>query len=240
MKHPYIFPCIKREEIAEDTMAFWLDKRASHFEFTAGQYADFTLVHPLHEDAEGNTRTFSIASAPKDTEIMIATRMRDTAFKNTLKKTPLPFEIGVSEPMGSFTLHADSSRPAIFLAGGIGATIARSIIASAVRHKLPHRLILFHSNPTKAKTPFFDDFEGWQKEHPLFTFIPTLTDESPVAWPYEHGRIDTTMIARHVPDLEKPIYYLSGPPGMVSAMITALALAGVNGDNIKTEEFAGY
>jgi ferredoxin-NADP reductase len=54
---------IRREEIAEGTMAFHFEK-PSGFRFTAGQSADVTLINPLESDAEGNTRTFSIASPP--------------------------------------------------------------------------------------------------------------------------------------------------------------------------------
>jgi ferredoxin-NADP reductase len=36
------------------------------------------------------------------------------------------------------------------------------------------------------------------------------------------------------------IYYLAGPPTMVTALRKALNEAGVNDDNIRTEEFSGY
>src|SRR5215471_20968555 len=70
----------KREQVAEGTMAFHFDKPAG-FEFRAGQSLDWSLINPPETDAEGNTRAFSIASAPFDPDLMIATRMRDTAFK---------------------------------------------------------------------------------------------------------------------------------------------------------------
>jgi ferredoxin-NADP reductase len=37
-----------------------------------------------------------------------------------------------------------------------------------------------------------------------------------------------------------PIYYVTGPPAMVKAMHAMLADAGVDDDNIRIEEFAGY
>jgi len=40
-------------------------------------------------DSEGNTRGFSIASAPYEDFIMVATRLRNTAFKRVLKSIPL-------------------------------------------------------------------------------------------------------------------------------------------------------
>ena len=54
-------PLIKREEIAEGTMAFHFAKPAD-FQFRAGQSMDLTLLNP-ETDAEGNSQAFSIASA---------------------------------------------------------------------------------------------------------------------------------------------------------------------------------
>ena len=52
-----------RQEIASGTMAFQFEKPEG-FAFKAGQFGDFTLANPPETDAEGNTRGFSLASAP--------------------------------------------------------------------------------------------------------------------------------------------------------------------------------
>src|SRR2546425_38719 len=76
---------LNRVEVAEGTMAFHFEKPA-RFDFKPGQSADLTLSSPPETDAEGNTRTFSIASPPFENHLMFTTRMRDTAFKRSLKK----------------------------------------------------------------------------------------------------------------------------------------------------------
>ena len=81
----YQVPLIHRAEIAKGTMAFSFEKPPG-FAFTAGQSLDVILVDPPGTDAEGHTRTFSIASAPHEDQIMVATRMRDTAFKVCSKR----------------------------------------------------------------------------------------------------------------------------------------------------------
>ncbi|MBI1874064.1 MAG: hypothetical protein HYZ58_10825 [Acidobacteria bacterium] len=78
----------RRDEVAERTMAFHVDKPPS-FRFKEGQSVDLTLIDPPESDSEGNTRTFSIASAPQDQQLMIATRMRDTAFERVLASLPI-------------------------------------------------------------------------------------------------------------------------------------------------------
>ena len=66
-------PLTKREEIAEGTMAFYFAKPAD-FQFRAGQSIDLTLLNPPETDAEGNSLAFTIATAPFDNDLMIATR----------------------------------------------------------------------------------------------------------------------------------------------------------------------
>jgi ferredoxin-NADP reductase len=131
----------RREEVAEGTMAFYFEKPAG-FQFKAGQFANYTLIDPPEADVEGNLRTFSLASAPLEEELLVATRMRETAFKRVLKQTPLGTEIKLDGPFGAFTLHSDSTRPAVFLAGGIGIAPFRSMILQTARDILPHRLFL--------------------------------------------------------------------------------------------------
>lgn len=116
-----------KQEIAAATMAFHFEKPEG-FAYKAGQFADYTLVNPSETDAEGNTRGFTLASAPYEDDIMLATRMRDTAFKRVLKTMKIGTEITLDAPYGSFTLHNNTQIPAVFLTGGIGVTPARSIV----------------------------------------------------------------------------------------------------------------
>ena len=60
-----------REKAAHGTMAFRFEK-PSGWVFKAGQFLDMTLVDPPETDAEGNTRSFSIASGPHEDTLMIA------------------------------------------------------------------------------------------------------------------------------------------------------------------------
>src|SRR6202162_414729 len=128
---------IRREEVAEGTIAFHFEKPTG-FKFKAGQFADVTLVDPPESDAEGSTRSFSIASPPFENELVFTTRMRDTAFKRSLKKVPLATEVKIGSAAGSFTLHKNRAKPAVFLAGGIGITPFLSMVRQFDHDYLPH------------------------------------------------------------------------------------------------------
>ena len=231
----------RKENIADGTMAFYFTKPAG-FVHKAGQHADLTLINPSETDAEGNVRTFTLANAPYEASLMFATRMRDTAFKRTLKNMPIGTEISLDAPHGTFTLHADASVPAVFLTGGIGLTPARSIILQAAHDKLAHRIFLFDSNKRPEDAVFMDELMNAQNANPNYTFIGTMTqmEKSKQAWEGETGFIDEDMLLRYIDDLTVPIYYLVGPQGMVSAMLEMLIMIGVDEDNIRTEEFFGY
>lgn len=60
------------------------------------------------------------------------------------------------------------------------------------------------------------------------------------AWKGEAGLINKEMLLRHLTNLLEPIYYIAGPPAMVTGMRKKLAGAGVDEDDIRTEEFGGY
>jgi ferredoxin-NADP reductase len=230
-----------RQRIARDTMAFWLDANGASFGFRAGEHADFVFTHPSVGSESDNSRTFSLASSPHDKGlVMIAMRMRKTAFKSALKAAAVGTKFIVSRPRGSFTLHSDIARPAVFLAGGIGITPIRSILQWASQERLSHKLYLFYSNREADDAAFIEEFESMTAQNPNFTLIPTITGHKTMAWPYEKGHINREMLTRYLLGLNGPIYYIAGPSGMVAAMTGLLNASGVSDDDIKTEEFGDY
>jgi ferredoxin-NADP reductase len=231
----------KKEEVAEGTMAFYFEKPAG-FQFKPGQFANLTLLNPSETDAEGNVRTFSIASAPLEEDLMFATRIRDTAFKRVLKTMPLGTEIALAGPFGSFTLHSDSSRAGVFIAGGIGITPFRSMILNASASRFPHRLLLIYSNRRPEDAAFLQELEGIEKENTRYRFIGTMTqlEKSTQKWEGRTGFIDKHMLSERMDDLKSSICYVAGPPAMVSAIGRALTALGISEDAIRSEEFAGY
>ena len=230
-----------RQDVAEGTMAFRFDKPPG-WVFTAGQFVDMTLLNPHETDAEGNTRSFSIASAPDEDTLMIATRMRNTAFKRVLKTMPIGSAMKIEGPSGDLTLQDDPTRSAVLLAGGIGITPFRSMLVQAAHQKRPQRLFLFYSNRRPEDAPFLEELQGLEKENPRFTLIPSMSEmaASHRSWTGETGLIDQAMLSRHLSGAEAPLFYLAGPPGMVKALRAMLTEQSVNDGDIHAEEFSGY
>lgn len=230
-----------REEVAERTSSFRFEK-PSDWAFKSGQTVDITLLDPPETDAEGNTRTFSIACAPDEDTLMIATRMRDTAFKRTLGAMPLGTAVKIEGPFGNFVLHNNPAKTAVLLAGGIGVTPFHSMAIRAAHEKLPHRIFLFLSNRRPEDAAFLKELEALEKQNPKYKLIATMTgmDKSSRPWQGETGYINQEMLSRYVNGSASPIYYIAGPPGMVKGLREMLEHAGVDDDDIRAEDFPGY
>ncbi len=232
---------LRSEQIAEGTMAFHFEKPLG-FEFVGGQSIDLTLIDLPQNDAGGSTRALSLASAPHEPHITVATRLRGTAFKRVLGALQPGAEVRIEGPFGSMTLHRNTARPAVILAGGIGITPFRSMIRQATDANSGHRLFLFYSNRRPEDAAFLGELQELARQQPNFRLVATMTspEKSGVDWSGETGYISRAMLTKFLDDLAEPVYYTAGPPALVSAMKEMLTEAGVSEDNINSEDFAGY
>jgi ferredoxin-NADP reductase len=231
----------QREEIAHGTMAFRFDK-PDGFSFKPGQAIDLILSDPAVSGTEGARHAFSIVSAPHEGTLEIATRMRDSAFKNALARLPIGGAAEVDGPFGSLTLHNKLDRAAVFVAGGIGITPFMSMLRHAAHVGLQQRLVLLYSNRRPEDSAFLTELQRLEGENPNFRLVPTMTQmgESRLPWTGATGVIDAALLKEIAAELRDPIYYVAGPPAMVAGLRETLELAGVDGDDIRSEECYGY
>ncbi len=225
----YKVKLLAKKDVADGTMAFWFSKPEG-YAFLAGQHTGWTLINPLETDAEGDSRDFSFASAPFEDNLMIASRMRDTAFKRVLHTLPVGSEIQIGEPEGHFVLHSDTARAAVFLAGGIGITPFRSLVFDAISRQLPHKFFLFYSNREPKDAAFLDELRSVTS--PNYKFISIFT--------YQSGHLTMKQIKANLDGAVNPVYYIAGPPKMVLSLRELLTAIGVDDLSVKIEDFEGY
>jgi ferredoxin-NADP reductase len=230
-----------REEIAEGTMAFHFEK-PSGFSFKPGQAIDVVLINLPTTDPQSARHTFSLVNAPFQDELVVATRMRDSGFKRAIKSLPIGSPTKLEGAFGSLTLHNDRTRPAVFIAGGIGITPFMSILRQAAQDQLPQQLMLLYSNRRPEDAAFLAELQQLEQQNKNFRLEATMTDMSKSSrpWEGETGLIDEDLVKRVGGDLAAPIYYLAGPPAMIEAVRQTLNQAGINDDDIRSEEFYGY
>ena len=229
-----------KKEVAEGTAAFYFQKPL-HFQFKPGQFVTMTLIDPPATDSEGNSRAFTIASAPWETDLMIATRMRDTAFKRVLNALPIGSDVKIGGPFGTLLLDLQSARSVVFLAGGIGITPFKSMMEYVADKKLPNDLKLLYSNKTPELIAYKKELDALCEANPNFEAAYTITrpEESKVAWTGHTGRINEDFIRKHAPDYSKRLWYLCAGDSMVAGMLTLLESMGVEKKRVKREVFTG-
>lgn len=229
-----------REEIAAGTMAFHFGKPAG-FEFRAGQAIELLLADPGGAPQDVG-HAFSIVSAPHEDELVIATRMRDSAYKKALKAMAPGAAARIDGPFGSLTLHNKRSRPAVFVAGGIGITPFVSILRQAAHDRLAQDLMLLYTNRRPEDAAFLDELQSLERANDRFRLVATMTEmeRSSRKWNGQTGLLDADTVGAAMRALPDSVFYLAGPPAMAETLRRTLSEAGVDGDDIRAEEFFGY
>jgi ferredoxin-NADP reductase len=238
---PYKVKLKAQKTLCAGTTAFYFEK-PEPFEFQAGQFFNITLLNPNETDLEGSTRALSIASAPHEPNLMVAMRLRTSAFKRGLNSLPLGTELLLQGPFGSMTLPRNTTRPAVRLAGGIGITPFRSLIWSAAESFSPRRILLFYSVRVPEEAAFLEELREMEQHNMRYKFICTVTqpERTRMLWRGETGRISISLLSKWILDVTVPIYYIAGPPGMVTGVRQMLIGAGIAEEDIRAEEFYGY
>jgi Na+-transporting NADH:ubiquinone oxidoreductase subunit NqrF len=106
---------------------------------------------------------------------------------------------------------------------------------------LRQELYLFDSNRRSEDAAFLDTLHTLERSNPDFRLICTMTEmsKSKKEWAGETAPIDKETLCRRLETLQGPIYYIAGPPTMVTAMREMLVVAGVEENDIQADEFVG-
>jgi ferredoxin-NADP reductase len=208
------------------------------FTFEAGQYLRYTLDHP-EPDNRGVSRFFTIASAPSEGFVMLATRFGTpgSSFKRALRKLEVGAVIEAAGPYGRFT-YADREMPAVFVAGGIGITPFRSMLLDLVSRPDGADITVLYGNRT-PDIPFRRLLDDLASRQPRLRIVYTISQPDP-EWHGPVGRIDEALLREHVSLVSMPTVYVSGPKAMVEAIEGALHTVGVADEKIKKDYFPGY
>jgi ferredoxin-NADP reductase len=168
----------------------------------------------------------------------LATRLRDSAFKRTLAELEVGDEVEVEEPKGSFLLPEDTSAEYVFVAGGIGITVFRSMLRYIADTGAPYRVTLVYSNRDSASTAFLDELSELEARIDGLRVVLTMTDDPD--WEGETRHLDADVLAELVGGLEGKRFLVAGPPAMAEAVAGSLRSAGLPEDRVLADTFSGY
>ena len=233
-------PCkvSRLERLNHDVMLVQLKlPTTERLQFLAGQYVDFLLP-------DGRRRSFSIASAPHEDEIIElhsrhieGGRFTTEVFENLKLKSIMRIE----GPLGGFFLREDSDRPVILMAGGTGFGPIKGIVEHALAANITRPIHIYWGVRAKQDLYMHDMAQGWANKYQHISYTPVLSEpKEEDNWQGRTGYVHDA-ICEDFADLSNYEIYGSGPPAMIHAGTDAFAAKGLNLDNYYSDafEFAG-
>ncbi len=204
----------KMERAAPDVMILHLRLPANErLQFLAGQYIDILLKG-------GSRRSFSIANAPHDDELLqLHVRLvPDGRFTGHVFSQMKPRDILRFEgPHGSFFLREDSAKPIVLVAGGTGFAPIKSVIEHAFYEHCARPMVLYWGARTKADLYLPQLPLAWAAAHDNFRYIPVLSEPRPEdGWQGRTGLVHRAVMEDY-PDLSAYQVYACGAPAMIDA-----------------------
>lgn len=234
LKHPLDYsgalrvhnlPFIAQTDLGNHTRSFSF-AAPTGLEWKAGQHALFML--PGKSVQGKKWRAFSVASAPHENKVMIATTFppEPSDFKQKLLSLRPGDKIRMFGPYGEFHTKK-AAHTMIGIAGGIGITPFRSLLLHLAQQPVDSfSFTLIYG----GKDNYFAFKDELQKaaEHPNITIHFTNTPDE------LNGKLDELVAENH----NDATYYISGSPGMLTAIYEGLVKKGIT--HIINDPFKGY
>ena len=217
------------------TLVFAVPKR--YTKFSPGQFAHLTL--DKFDPTMGywpDSRVFSIASEPNKDELTFVYSIKGEYTKRMVRELKEGNEFWLKLPYGDFTIEqeTDLHSPIILVAGGTG-----------ISPFIPYLLNKNKNNSERVVKLFYgfrkQDLFIFEKElEEACTIMPNLElnffcEESILGRSVQRGMLDIEDIYEKARVLTNPIYFLSGPPGMIDYFKKALLEKNVSKDYIRID-----
>ena len=225
-------------EVAKGTLLVTLAVE-NYPDYRPGAYFWVELPERGHDDEKGLRRHISLVTSPSEKGLVgLATRLRDSAFKRTLAALEVGDEVVVEEPKGSFLLPEATDVSYVFVAGGIGITVFRSMLRYIRDEQLPYQITLVYSNRDRESAAFLDELSELEQQIGGLRVILTMTEDD--GWEGETRRLDAEVLGDLLGGLEGRRFLVAGPPAMADAVVEALHGAGVPEESVLSDKFSGY
>lgn len=209
-------------------------ERPDTFSFLPGQFIIVTTVTGVPE----MSKPLSLSGRPTDPWLEVTKGSTGHPFAESLRGLKRGDEVTIRGPLGKFTFQGEFQKVA-FIAGGIGITPLWSMIGNAIAKQYDTEITLLYSAKTEPEFLFREKMAELEKAQPSLKIVRTVTDPGP-GWTGQTGRINRSMIEREISDWQERIFFVSGPPVMVSAMLAILKEMGMPQDQIRYEDLTGY
>jgi ferredoxin-NADP reductase len=220
-------PCLVRSVTDHGDHVYTVDLEPSMTvpNFKPGQFLHLALDAYDGQSFWPESRVFSIASSPQERDRLTITYAVKGAFTTRMDRELVAgASVWIKLPYGEFVI--DPARDAVLFAGGTGVTAFTAFLRSlTAEHE--QRVILFYG----ARNP--DLFVYGEMACAQAEAVPSLT--SILVSEEMHGRLQVDAAWPTIEPLDHPLFYLSGPPQMLSALGGQLRQRGACEQDIRTD-----
>jgi len=193
--------------------------------FKPGQFLHLALDRYEPGGFWPDSRVFSIASSPTERDRLAVTYAVKGAFTARMERE---LAVGVAVwaklPYGDFVV--DTASDAVLFAGGTGVTAFTAFLRSLRAGRSP-RVLLFYG----ARKPNL--FVYGPLARACARQVPSLTCS--LVCEETDGRLQVDAAWPDIATLHDPVFYLSGPPPMLTALTAELRGRGVSPDAIRSD-----
>lgn len=226
-----------------DTISIAFHQPEPRMNYKSGQF--LTLI--VNIDGKEVRRAYSLCSSPYvDADLAVTVkRVENGLVSNNLNEYAKPGdEIKIMEPLGNFTTEFsnDKKRHIIMFGGGSGITPLMSIIKSTIHAEPDSIATLIYANRNIDSIIFKDQLDKFQTDYEGRFRVIYILDSAPVNWQGHSGLLNHEMLNKlfeRFPNwgLEKTVYLMCGPEGMMNNVQTLLVQQNIPSDKIFKESF---
>lgn len=204
----------------------------------AGQHVDVRLTA---EDGYQAQRSYSIASAPEDEQLVLTVeQLEDGEVSPYLVEVLQPGdELELRGPIGGFFVWEEAlGGPLVLVGGGSGVVPLRAMLRHWVAGSRAVPVRLLYSSRSLDEVIYRSELLGYASDYDAVDVRFALTREWPEDYTGHTGRIDSALLAELAgPPESRPLIYACGPSAFVEVAADWLVELGHAPERIRTERF---
>jgi NAD(P)H-flavin reductase len=212
--------------------------------FKAGQFLHLTIDS---YDPQGGwwpeSRVFSIASHPSDSEIVVVYSVKGT-YTSKMQEFLLPGkEVWLKLPYGDFSVQSviSGDQDVVLVAGGTGVSPFIPFVKKEMDAFSEKKIKLVYGIRRPEHLLFKDIYEKAIQNSPKFTMDLFLEQTGAVSLVNGANQFEGIISLDYLYNISKeytnPVFFLSGPPKMIKYFKTGLIEKGINSENVKIDEW---
>lgn len=210
-----------------------------------GQFASIRI---FQDGAWSDPHPFTLSCAPGE-ETLRMTIKKSGAFTSSIPDIQPGTPIQCTGPFGQFCKDIGTSKEVVMIAGGVGITPFLSVLRHFKNTGADNEILLFWANKTLSDAFAARELEDLTRSlrlHVVHVFsrvasenqnpAPAFDDGRPGKISHEYGRLNQTMLLRHITSTDAS-FYLCGPSAMQQAVLEELSQCGIEPDKVQKEAF---